>query len=385
MTVNELRFYGPEPNLTEAANKIDIIRMFNWYNQNCEVEDSKNYTIEYITNNFKVDLDTIQSLQKVPDWEYGHSGWISRQLLLGNKPPKQLLTTLNEKISAIKKLAVNIKVELVNKKTDVPIVQKPVKPSPKDDDNTLSYKILGILYDQYMGETLESKEKRNNFNIKNIVSKATKANLEVVRKSISDHEKELSIYFGGLPDPSKMDEYDQIKEYYSNIKDKKGLKERLTFLTKVLLELDNYIKTNDWNSNTNDKVEQKRKPKDKTAFKQTKKIKYKIEDDKYKIRSLSPTEIVNVNQIWIFNTKTRKLGVLTALDGKVLTMTGTTIVDFDPEKSFYKTLRKPDDVLPKVKSETKPNLKKLMDGINSTRSTISGRINMDILLLRSFK
>ena len=77
-------------------------------------------------------------------------------------------------------------------------------------------------------------------------------------------------------------------------------------------------------------------------------MKYQINDSELGIASIHPTEVVNANELWVYNTKTRKVGVYHARnkdprnmgrDG--ITVKGTTIQDFCEESSMQKTLRKP--------------------------------------------
>ena len=93
----------------------------------------------------------------------------------------------------------------------------------------------------------------------------------------------------------------------------------------------------------------------------------------------------------MFNIKTRKIGKYIAInqDPKGLSRTGTglqakgtTIIGFDPETSYQKTLRKPDDQLKDFKSSGKVALRKFMDTINTTDTKLNGRINVDTVLLK---
>ena len=91
------------------------------------------------------------------------------------------------------------------------------------------------------------------------------------------------------------------------------------------------------------------------------------------------------SSLWVFNTKTRKLGIYAAVDAGGLSVKGTTITNFNESTSIQKTIRKPNDVLPKVLSGGKIVLKKLLSEINATEQTLTGRINTDIILLRVIK
>ena len=128
-----------------------------------------------------------------------------------------------------------------------------------------------------------------------------------------------------------------------------------------------------------------RKPRKKKAVPVEKKVaglKFKERDDAFKIQSVNPVKIPGAMQLWVFNTKTRKLGVYIAEDTVGLVVKGSSIQNYKYTESICKTLRKPNDMLPKVLSAGKVALRKLMGEINSKGAEMNGRINKDIVLLR---
>lgn len=125
-----------------------------------------------------------------------------------------------------------------------------------------------------------------------------------------------------------------------------------------------------------------RKKKPVSFEKMVSKVKYKIKDDSLKLQSVDPVKIVGALQLWVYNTKTRKLGVYNAVDSDGLKMKGTTILNYVESTSISKTLRKPDKILPIVTDGGKIQLRKVLDGVNSKPVKLNGRINKDTLLLR---
>ena len=130
-------------------------------------------------------------------------------------------------------------------------------------------------------------------------------------------------------------------------------------------------------------LKSKRKPRTRKAMsvqQRTAKVKYKERDDTYKIVSVSPVNLVEATQVWIFNTKDRFLYKYISQRG--MNVKGTTLQDFDEAGSFKKKIRKPDAILPDVIGSGKVKLRKLMDGINSKETKVTGRINKDMIILR---
>ena len=128
-----------------------------------------------------------------------------------------------------------------------------------------------------------------------------------------------------------------------------------------------------------------RKKKAKPVDKVVSKLNYKKEDNGYKLASINPTDIVGSSQLWVFNTKTRKLGVYNAEDAGGLSVKGSTLINFKQDTSVQKTLRKPESLLPEVLKAGKISLRKILPGINSVEQELTGRINDDTILLRVIK
>jgi hypothetical protein len=98
--------------------------------------------------------------------------------------------------------------------------------------------------------------------------------------------------------------------------------------------------------------------------------------------SVNPIKIIGANQLWVYNVKTRKLGVYIAADAAGLSVKGSSIENYKYKESISKTLRKPKEILTRVLSGGKVVLRKVMDEINSKPAELNGRINGDSILLR---
>jgi hypothetical protein len=112
------------------------------------------------------------------------------------------------------------------------------------------------------------------------------------------------------------------------------------------------------------------------------KLKYAKTNAELKIVSINPADIIGSGELWIYNTKTRKLGKYVAAAYKQLSIKGTSIEGFDTDKSVSKTLRKPDEKLKEFAKAGKVQLRKFLEDIRATEAKLNGRINADIVLLR---
>jgi len=174
-----------------------------------------------------------------------------------------------------------------------------------------------------------------------------------------------------------------IKEAYSHFTPKMR-KDFLTFFEKINTSCDTIIET----KKTTRKA---RKPRARSKESIVKKLKYQINDSELGIASIHPTEVVNANELWVYNTKTRKIGVYHARnkdprnmgrDG--LTVKGTTIQDFNPEESLQKTLRKPKEQISNWTGNAKTKFAKTFEELKTTPIKLNGRINDSTIILKAF-
>tara|TARA_B110000211_G_scaffold211056_1_gene249601 strand:+ start:264 stop:1397 length:1134 start_codon:yes stop_codon:yes gene_type:complete len=174
---------------------------------------------------------------------------------------------------------------------------------------------------------------------------------------------------------TKKDE--QLVEGYSHMKPAQ--------IKKFVEFLDNIIKdATTWGANQKT-VRKTRTKKAPSIEKQIARIQYSKENKELKLVSINPALIIGCNQLWVFNTKYRKLMRYDASGPTGLSIKGTTLQGYDVETSMSKTVRKPNDVLPRVLNGGKIVIRKLMDELNSKSSVPNGRINGDTVLLRVVK
>jgi len=174
----------------------------------------------------------------------------------------------------------------------------------------------------------------------------------------------------------KDDGYMQLVDGYSCYT-KAQQKNMQAALTEIIAACDMFLQ----------KAKVERKPRAKKAPNKEKlvsKLKFKATDDQYKLVSIKPEECLQALELWVFNTRTRKLGCYVASDLAALSIKGTTIINFNENKSIAKTVRKPEEFFRDVKSLPKTKMRKMYESINSVETKMNGRINADMILLRSY-
>ena len=170
---------------------------------------------------------------------------------------------------------------------------------------------------------------------------------------------------------------EQIKEGWSNYT-KPQIKKLVAYCDQVILDCQKV-------SGESTKSRKPRKRKAKSPEQLTAKMKYMTEFKELNLTSIKVTDIIGSMVLWVYNTKTRKLGVYHADDAGGLSVKGSGILNFSESKSIQKKLRKPEQMLPEVLSGGKVFLRNVMNSIRAVDSKLTGRINGDTILLRVVK
>ena len=133
------------------------------------------------------------------------------------------------------------------------------------------------------------------------------------------------------------------------------------------------------------KIRKPRKKKNKPAQMQIKNLKFKESDSTLKLVSILPTAIIAAPTLITFNTESRKVAIYYAKNTDGLSVKGTTIQNFDPEKSKMKTLREPEEIIEHLIGTSVNRFEKVFVGIKAKESVPNRRLNEDTLLLKVFK
>jgi hypothetical protein len=167
---------------------------------------------------------------------------------------------------------------------------------------------------------------------------------------------------------------EQLKEGYSHLS-KAQLKKITAFYNEILSACDMLAQEAKVNRAPRAK---KAKPVEKIIAK----LKYQKSNEPLKLVSINPADIVGASELWVYNTKSRKLGKYVAKEFAELSVKGTSIINFDENKSVQKTLRKPEEQLKEFKAAGKVQLRKFLDDIKAVDIKLNGRVNEEVVLLK---
>ena len=344
---------GGEPDMKSG---VKLSTALNWYSYYKDPKDSKKYLIHYMTvhNYPKEDIVTLTGLKET---NFSNVGFVCRLTERGLVLEKHQLTWLSDRIKFLLNVA------------------KTIKEQDEEDDNKPKVNNQERIQEQsseFIGE-LEGfldnyKETFNTYEW--MATNGVKApHARLIVSHFIPKLVEPVLVLSGIAS-------EDLTEAYSCFT-KTNIKKFVAFIQQIIDDANRIV--------NNSKVTRKpRKSKKPSAEKLISKMQYKKEDIEYKVVSINPVDIIGAKQLWVFNTKTRKLGVYHAWTEGGLNVKGTTINDYT-DNSCAKTLRKPADILLELQKATDRKYKIIFDGIRSTEQALTGRINADTILLKVFK
>lgn len=340
---------------------------------------------DYVKKNY--DKKIVANINRLPDWKIGGgSHWAATAALLETAPeiiPQGYKTGIVKFVNKLSDEGAAVVEEKRADKTDkvknvhVPTIQERITEQAQNACEAIEEWLDGSISD------------KKNFDPKGFDFVSHFANKKVSQA----HARKIKNYYAGeleearliqkLPtpgeinrekDPHKADMLQQLREGYSHLT-KKDAAAYLTALETLHGACDVVI----------DASKATRKPKAKKAPSKDKliaKVQYKERDDKLQIVSVNPLELIEATEIWVYNTKTRKLGKYVAEDKQIMQVKGTSLLFYDVGKSVQKTLRKPEDTLKEFKKAGKVKLRTFMDDIKTTDIKLNGRLNSDTIILK---
>lgn len=367
--------FARRPKTGLAAAPVTSFQDFNYYIRNeCDNKEIsttiKNYIKEIFPKNEASYLITHN-----PEWMFYHPVWIASSILWLKKefplPDNWNFTRAwDEYVENLKKKAEENYVETDDKDTPEVVRKSPTEIIKEKTNDYLGENVEGLIDDFIAGK---HDGKFSMFNeLKKVEASAQMArNIKDVYTPLQADLQELV----DLPTASQQDDMQsQLAEGYSFMS-KPQQKKFLAFITEIINDCDNFL-------NTKKATRKTRVKKPRTADKQVAKLKYKKEDNEYKLASIDPMSIPGSFRLYVFNTKNRTLSELVTIKADGLEVKGTTIQGIDVEQSRSTKLRKPEDFLKIVLKKTPLQINKEWSNLTTKTTAANGRINEDTILLR---
>jgi hypothetical protein len=334
--------YGSEP--IQIASLGDAL---NWYNYMASDDQSREWFFTYAKKNFS--KNDVALLRRLPKWKISKTlGNVARILLNGNVLPQVNLDYFNNSIAALLSEASAIRDETAEEPKTVVSIQDRVQA-----------KIYQLITE--CEEAVDADPKLDIYEWlvgKEATAQAASAIRDFYAKGLGDHEP---------------DEFDTREM-------KKAREDLKKYWESFVLLVDRFI-----NNKKAVKVRKPREKKVKSAVDIVKNLKFQKEDKALKVVSVHPAEIVGCKQLWVYNTKYKKLSRYDAVGPAGIQVKGTTLIGFDVETASSKALRKPDTSLQSLLSAGKVVLRTFMSELKTSESKPNGRINEQTILLRVIK
>lgn len=342
----DLKYYGLEP--VDITGK-SLTEVYNWYNYMYEQDQARDWLLEYMKKTTDFVKGDIEAVKRLPKHDIPTTvGWIARILMNGNK-----LENLDYFKNRIAELIVRGKKSNDN---EAVVIERPT---------VNVHERAAAKIDLLITDIEEQLDEDPNFSIYDFL-KSREATVQAANAIKDRYTPILEEVLSDDP---------QVKESFG-----KNLKSQQKFWQSFIDDCDRYA-----GNKKATKVRKPRAKKQKSAVEVIKNLKFQKEYLPLKIVSVNPADIIGAQQLWVYNTKYKKLTRYDALGPAGISVKGTTLTGFDTEKSVTKILRKPDVVIANLLSAGKIALRKIMSDLKTAETEATGRINSDTILLRVIK
>lgn len=344
-----------EPDINPLNYRTSLIEALNYYNTEFSNKEKKAWFVAKFKKEIKFPIADIH------EREFRIAGTLARILSNGNALEETEMARLKAEIARLKTLSDAAKVVVVEEKKEQPKTAT-IQDRLEEKASEIVAEFNGIIDDYTMDRSAVP-------DVSTFLKKMQPIATPVAKKVVGKIQSIVAELTEACSGKSK-----DLVEGYSNFK-KVELKRLLGAYESLVEGLEQAKKVI---------VRKKRTPKAKPAGVVVAKLKFAASNDELKLKSVSPTGIVGADELYCFNVKTRKLQVYKALDGMTLTVKGTTIMNFDMDKSSQKTVRKPETVSG-ISDKGKRVCANFMKALTAKPNVPNGRINADTILIATFK
>lgn len=336
-----------EPKYEGALSKLQLVECLNWYHSNKENKDAVKYIQDYCKKN-KIDGRIVGSQNFLT------VAWLCRAEMNGNNLGQYGKKYLTQKLKGMVVVEKDIDQEIV-----VPTVN--IQDRLKEKVSEIAGDLEGAIDDYILSGFKDSKSP---FALMQDRTKGLHANrlVEIFKRRRAEFDEVLNSKDASL------------KEGYSNFS-KPQIKKIIAYCDSIItdaLKISGQAKAS----------RKPRKRKVKTAEQLLGKLNYLTESKEFKLKSVAPKQILGATQVWVFNVKTKALGVYHSEDASGFSVKGSTLQNFSEMKSIMKRLRKPEQILPDVLTGGKVALRNIFGKLTTKESLLTGRLNKDTIILR---
>jgi hypothetical protein len=355
---------GVEVTLNPETYMRDLLSALNYYNSNHDDKDKKKW---FIAHYAKIDKKLAVEFLKIDEYHFRYAGILARLQDGGSQLQEKELNYFNERIAFLKQqIGTRQKSQdKADKKAAATAALVAAQPSIQQRMDEKAHDLAGEI-DGAIDDFILSGCK-SDFSAKNYLAANTVA--APIAKRIGEfyvnQAKELREALEGKDD--------QLKEGYSHLT-KRELKRFAEFMDQIIVDCNQMVQTAKAT-----RAPRKRKPV--PLSKQVAKVKYMKEFAELKLKSIKAEEMIGAKEVWIYNTKYRKVQVYKSDVG--LAVKGTSLIGFDVTESKSMTLRKPEEFFNGLAMTKRPLTAKFKT-LTTKPATPNGRINEECIILGAF-
>jgi hypothetical protein len=358
---------GDERVLSQENYIRDLLHSLNYYNSNTDDKDKKKW---FIAHYAKIDKKVAVELLKVDEYHFRTAGILARLMDLGSELQENEMNHYN---AGVEKLLGQIKVRQKSQdKQDKKDAAAAKEASPsnvisiqqrmEEKAHDLAGEIEGAI-DDFVLNGCKSEFSTKNYLLANQVA-----------GPIAKRIGELFVGTAQEIEEAIAGTDEQLVEGYSHF-NKRELKKFSEFVQNIIADCNQMVQTAKANRAP-------RKRKEITPTKQVSKMKFLREFAELNLKSINPTGIIGSSEVWVYNTKYRKVQKYVA-DNGTISVKGTTLVGFNIKDSVSLTLRKPEEFF-KGLSLGKRALSNAIKPIKTKPTVPNGRINEECIILGAF-
>lgn len=364
---NDMEF-GQEPTWDNVKN-VDrqMLTAYSYYARAGNTKKAKDFVIDYIKDNPDYTADCIKNFRAVPDIEINRSTcYMSRMIALGARLEQKYVDRLHGYLD--KMISLGEKIRKDRKDSEEPKISVHDRVKEQSNEIIAEFEYLRDYFWEKPRSFSLVISKRNPLSILK-EHEASQAHARVVKKEYESVIAEIKLAIAGT-DPD-------INEGYSCYT-KKQLTNYSVFLQDIIDACDIVI---------GESVQQRkpRKKKPISVDKKVARVKYAVSDPGVGLVGERPVNLVGASVAFVYNKKTRKLGVYIADDSSGLDVKGTKIINYNETTSQAKTLRKPKEQLKCIGNARTKSLKYFENEIKTTNISLNGSMNDQIVIVKTFK
>lgn len=344
---------GSEKKLRPESYKMDLINSLNYYNSNHEDKQKKAWYIHHLA---KTDKQLSIKMSILDDYHFRYVGILARLIDGGSvlqrpeeeyftKQSKLLLTLLGKQNGNVEqtKPAVTITIQ---DRIDL-ITKKHIS------------EFEGVIDEILINKTISDFSAKSYFISNEITTQVTKRIAEHFGRYKSEFEE------------SYRGKDEQLTEGYSCYT-RSQMRAIIDFINSIITTCEGKV---------TDRKPRKRKviP----ASRIIANVKYMKEFVELGLKSINPISIIGSSEVWVYNTKYRRISIYKCAEGQTISVKGTTLIGVDLERSLQYMLRKP-EIFFKNLIIGKRALSNTIKTLTTKPAMPNGRINVESIILGVF-